>query len=158
MELLQPNKSDVLAYIDTNSSAPTRYAHAVLDVRSVEDAYVQDYIIGPLPVRNGTTTIAPLNFPYNKGIGKQRNYNSDEDLRIEWLNEFAATIVDITMDLWGIEIRGLDNDTGVIWGIDPLWQEDGRIISWDVRKDQSSLPSPSMDAQHILTSGIANLE
>lgn len=26
---------------------------------------------------------------------------------------------------------GLDNDTMSIWGVDPLWHENGRIISWN---------------------------
>ncbi|KAL2856687.1 copper amine oxidase [Aspergillus pseudoustus] len=50
----------------------------------------------------------------------------------EWLFKITASIADITLDLWNGTALGLDNDTLDIWGIDPLWQEDGHIIRWDV--------------------------
>lgn len=131
VELLQPNKTDALAYLDGTSPPPARYAHAVLDIRSVDEAYMQDFVVGPLPVVMGVTTIEPLNYPYNKGKGIARNYNADEDSRAKFLVEVGKNISDITMGLWGVKMTGAEDDPLSIWGIDPLWQEDGRIISWE---------------------------
>jgi primary-amine oxidase len=82
-------------------------------------------------VKNGTTKIAQLNYPYNKGEGRVRNYNADEDRRTDFLNNIGASIADITMEFWGVKATGSDNDTAQIFGIDPLWREDNRTISWD---------------------------
>ncbi|KAA8904616.1 copper amine oxidase [Sphaerosporella brunnea] len=131
VELLAPNKSDALSYLDGAGRPPTRYAHVVLDIRAVPEPYIQDFTVGPLPVVAGVTKLEPLNWPFNKGEGKQRNYNADEDTRSVFLAYLGANMSDITTALWGQKMTGGPNDTLSIWGIDPLWQEDGRIVSWD---------------------------
>jgi primary-amine oxidase len=128
-----PNKTDALMYVDGSSSPPDRYAHVVLDNRATEDAHYQDILVGPLPVIVGTTAWSPLQYTFTrKTKGKVRNLDADADtLYDEWLNPIGASVADITMDLWGGAAAGLDNDTIEMWGVDPLFQEDGRIVRWD---------------------------
>ena len=154
VELLHPNKSDALAYLDGSAPPPERYAHAVLDFRSTEEPYIQDYVVGPLPIVKGVSTIQPLNYPYNKGVGKQRNINADEDTRSDFLAAIGRSLKDITQDLWGLQAQGFDNDTASIWGIDPLWQEDGRVVSWDQFWGN---PTSRFDVQTLLPLGLYGL-
>jgi primary-amine oxidase len=154
VEALRPNKTDALKYLDKNGTAPTRYAHVLLDNRaSVEPCYA-DIIVGPLPIDNKTAYWAPLTYPYNKksSPGKVRNLEADDEaLYTEWLYIIGASVADITLDLWNGTAMGLDNDTLDIWGIDPLWQDDGRIIRWDTFWNY---PIDSFDSETLLPLGL----
>ncbi|KAG9521807.1 putative membrane copper amine oxidase, partial [Aureobasidium melanogenum] len=137
VELMHPNKTDVLDYLDNAGPVPDRYAHVVLDHRACEEPYYEDILVGPIEsfgVKNGTTRWEPLEYPYTrKTAGRVRNLDADADdtLYSHWIYKISATISDITLDLWGGTALGLDNDTLSIWGIDPLWQDDGRVVRWD---------------------------
>ncbi|KAL2800214.1 copper amine oxidase [Aspergillus keveii] len=133
IELQRPNKTETLDYLDGSGLEPTRYAHVRLNNRATVDAHYADVLVGPLPITNNTTW-EPLEFPYTrKSQGRVRNVEPDsETMYSEWLFKITASIADITLDLWNGTALGLDNDTLDVWGIDPLWQEDGRIIRWDV--------------------------
>ena len=100
VELLQPNKTDALKYFDGNASAPTRYARALIVFGATEEPYLREYQVGPLPINNGTTSVVPLDYPFNKPEGGyQRIYNLDL-LDIALFNfQVAANISDITMEL-----------------------------------------------------------
>ncbi|KAK3989769.1 putative copper amine oxidase [Cladorrhinum sp. PSN332] len=133
VEAMWPNKTDALSYIDGAAQPPTKYAHVVLNNRAVEDAHYADIIVGPLPIDNATATWEPLTFPWTKqNGGKVRNLDADtETLYSQWLHKIGASVADITLDLWNATGMGLENDTLAIWGIDPLWQDDDKIIRWD---------------------------
>ncbi|KAL2843196.1 copper amine oxidase [Aspergillus pseudodeflectus] len=133
IELQRPNKTETLDYLDGSGPEPTRYAHVRLNNRATVDAHYADILVGPLPITNNATW-EPLEFPYTrKSQGRVRNVEPDsETMYSEWLFKITASIADITLDLWNGTALGLDNDTLDVWGIDPLWQEDGRIIRWDV--------------------------
>ncbi|EJT99165.1 copper amine oxidase [Dacryopinax primogenitus] len=131
VELMLPNKTDALNYFDGGGAEPARHAHIEVDHRaSVHNPAYLDYIVGPLPISN-KTTVEPLAWPYTKGPGSSHNYAADDDARNDFMNNFGAELADITRALWNGTAMGLDNDTMSIWGIDPLFQEDGRTISWD---------------------------
>ncbi|KAK3361962.1 amine oxidase catalytic domain-containing protein [Lasiosphaeria ovina] len=154
VEALWPNKTDAIAYIDANATAPTKYAHVVLNNRATETPHYADIVVGPLPVDNTTATWEPLTYPYNKqsGGGTVRNLDADSDaLYSEWIYVIGASVADITLDLWNGTAAGLDNDTLDIWGIDPLWQDDGRIIRWDAFW---SLPTGDFDSETLLPLGL----
>ncbi|KAL4959101.1 copper amine oxidase [Aspergillus stella-maris] len=133
IELKRPNKTDAIPYLDGSASAPSRYAHVRLNNRATVDPYYEDLLVGPLPISN-TTTWESLEFPYTrKTQGRVRNVEPDgEAVYSEWLFKISASIADITLDLWNGTALGLENDTLDIWGIDPLWQDDGRIVRWDM--------------------------
>jgi primary-amine oxidase len=152
MELMIPNKTDALSYIDGNASAPTRYAHVSLDLRASENPTYTDILVGPLPVQNGSTTWQPLEYPYTRKTGGSiRNLDADSDQHDAWLHKVGASISDITLDLWGGTATGADNDTLDIWGIDPLWQYDGKITRWDTFWH---LPTDEFDAETLLPLGL----
>jgi primary-amine oxidase len=117
VELMTPNKTDVLAFLDgVTEHPPPRYAHVTLDHRASEDPYYADILVGPLPLQNGTNgsaTWQPLTHPYTKqNGGKVRNLDADSDtLYSEWLYVISASVADITIDLWNGTALGLDNDT-----------------------------------------------
>ena len=78
-----------------------------------------------------------MEYPYTrKTQGRVRNLDADGDetLYSEWIYKISASISDITLDLWGGTALGLENDTLDIFGIDPLWQDDGRIVRWVRRR------------------------
>lgn len=153
IELLQPNKTDALNYLDGNGTAPTRYAHVVLDHRDSVDPYYQDIQVGPLPIVNGTAVWSPLEYLHTrKTKGRVRNLDADsETLYSEWIYKISATISDITLDLWEGTALGLENDTLDIWGIDPLWQDNGRVIRWD---QFWNYPVDAFDAETLLPLGL----
>ncbi|KAL1876689.1 hypothetical protein Plec18167_005097 [Paecilomyces lecythidis] len=129
VELLQPNKSDALPYLNSEGPTPERYAKATIQFQATEEPYIQEWMVGPLPISD-TSTLQPLNYLYNKGTGTQRVYDADDDALDDFMNKIGASIADITLALWNGTAMGLDNDTMSIWGIDPLWHENGRIIYW----------------------------
>ncbi|KAK4494552.1 hypothetical protein PRZ48_013908 [Zasmidium cellare] len=131
VELNQPNKSDVLAYIDNGGAPPARYAHVILDIRATLDPTYTDILVGPLPIQNGTTTWQPLEYPYTRKTGGSvRNLDADYDTMTAFIMNITSSISDITMNLWGGFAKGQDNDTLDVWGIDPMWQDDGKLINW----------------------------
>jgi primary-amine oxidase len=132
VELMRPNKTDVLNYIDHEGAVPPLYAHVVIDHRASVEPYYGDLLVGPLPVKNGTTKWEPLEYPFTrKTQGRVRNLDADNALQQNWLYNLSASVSDITMDLWNGTALGFDNDTLDIWGIDPFWQDNGRIVRWD---------------------------
>lgn len=130
IEILPPNKTDVLAYLDGYGPEPTRYAHVVLENSTATDAHYADIVVGPVPINNATASWAPLEYPYTrKSAGKVRNLEaSSETLQTAWVNAITANITDITLELFNGTATGADNDTIFTWGNDPYWQDDGRVI------------------------------
>ncbi|KAF4554230.1 Copper amine oxidase-like protein 5 [Elsinoe fawcettii] len=153
VELMHPNKTDVLSYLDGNGTAPTRYAHVVISERATEDPVYADILVGPLPIVNGTTRWEPLEYPLTRKTGgRVRNLDADADtMREEWVIKIANSISDITQELWGKTVTGGENDTVDIWGIDPLWQDDGRIIRWDTFWN---IPGDEFDVITLLPLGL----
>lgn len=102
---MQPNNSDVLSFLNDDSSTPQRWARvAIIQGDTVHARYV-NYMVGPLPV-DGNTQILPLEYCYNSG----RN-----SIRIPLMNlvalgnrgQLAAiNISDITEDLLGARLDG----------------------------------------------------
>lgn len=153
VEIMQPNKTDVLNYLDNNGTPPARYAHIVIDHRATTEPYYQDLLVGPLPLQNGTTFSQELTYPYTrKTSGKVRNLDAslDSDTWNNFMYNITASILDITLDLWNGSALGLDNDTLDVWGIDPLMQDDG-IIRWDTFWN---LPTTEFDSGTLLPLGL----
>jgi primary-amine oxidase len=130
VELLFPNKTDALPFMDGGSKKPARYAKVMLAVSVVADAYLNEIVVGPLPISSATTW-RPLDWTYTRKTsrGKVRNLLSDQgSLYGVWLAGIQDSVVNITNDLWGTDKGAL-----VVWGTDPLMQDDpnGRIVRWD---------------------------
>ena len=100
IQLLQPNKSDVISYLDHSASPPSRWAHVIVTERAQPLARAAEYMVGPLN-QGGPMTALPLTYCYNSG----RNYinvnsASDPDA-VFFVFSVIANISDITMDLLG---------------------------------------------------------
>lgn len=63
------------------------------------EPYIQEYQVGPLPVANRSTALAPLDHIYNKGKGYQRIYDLDSEELAIFLYGIGASIADITQRL-----------------------------------------------------------
>ncbi|PYH71223.1 membrane copper amine oxidase [Aspergillus vadensis CBS 113365] len=153
-----------LTDVETASLVQWLFHQPELNLTAADDAgewdntilnpYYAEILVGPLPVTNKTaTTWVPLEYPYtSKTQGRIRNLDADHDtIYSEWLYKISASIADITLDLFNGTALGLDNDTIRISGINPLWQDDGRIIRWDTFWN---LPVDEFDASSILPLGL----
>ena len=103
VELLPPSKTDALPYLNSRGKKPDRYARARIQFGTAKEPYIQEYLIGPLPVKKGTITLKPLNYPFNgKNGGRYRVYVAgDTTAAFTWLLTVVATdISDITQTLF----------------------------------------------------------
>lgn len=96
---------------------------------ATEEPWVEDIGVGPLPISN-KNHLLDLSYLSTKGTMKIRNYNADEELQTKFLRKVSTGVADITKDLINMTVTTHDHSQGDIWGIDPLWHEDGRVIYW----------------------------
>ncbi|TEA10610.1 Membrane primary amine oxidase [Colletotrichum sidae] len=157
VELNIPNKTDVLPYLDSNTSdkAPTKYARVLTTRRATEDASWQELLVGPLPISD-KTTVQPLEYLLTrKTNGTVRWLDPDVHgaLEKEFLFKVSASIADITKDLCGGVALGQDNDTIALVGLTTPYQEDteGVIVRWDEFKRK---PNSQFDTQTLLPLGL----
>ncbi|KAH0522966.1 hypothetical protein TsFJ059_008029 [Trichoderma semiorbis] len=101
LELLAPNKSDVLPFINKNTTKPPpRYARATLMFGATPNSFLQDYVIGPLPITNNTQ-VRPLQFLYNNaGKGKVAVDFADRSEVLQFAKDVGLSVADITKLLW----------------------------------------------------------
>ncbi|KAJ7058557.1 copper amine oxidase [Mycena amicta] len=157
VDLVQPNKTDALNYLDHNGPAPARYALARIAFGATTHPYVQDFIVGPLPITNAST-YESLDWQTTSGSAKIRNFAADDDLVAQWNFDVTATVADIVLDLLNGTATGSDDDDFDIWGIDPLWHEeiDGeqRTILWNTYWRFPSGDSAIFDGETLLPQGL----
>ncbi|KAJ7078447.1 copper amine oxidase [Mycena belliarum] len=157
VDLVQPNKTDALAYLDDGGLVPDRFAVARIAFGATDEPYLQDFIVGPLPISN-TSTYASLDWATTSGSAKIRNYNADGDLLTQWNFDVTATVADIVLDLLNGTANGSDDDDFDIWGIDPLWKEeiDGeqRVILWNTYWRYPSGKNAIFDGETLLPQGL----
>jgi hypothetical protein len=77
--LIPPNKTEAYAYMSGAAPSPGRWAKASIMFGAFKEPYMQDIMIGPLPVTLNTTW-APFNYASNKAGGsKIRVFDADAD-------------------------------------------------------------------------------
>ncbi|KAL8639331.1 MAG: hypothetical protein Q9228_003623 [Teloschistes exilis] len=131
VELLQPNKSDALSYLDSDTQAPVRNARALIRFGATLEPYLQEYLVGPLPVAAGKTTVAPLDYIFNKGRGYQRLYNVDTDTLTAFAYGYASTnLSDISQQLLNGTATGDPSGAFAIAGSTPLIFEGDSVLQW----------------------------
>jgi hypothetical protein len=108
-EILLPNKSDAIAYLDSSGPLPSRNAQFLCHVRDTGKTWLQHYSVGPLPVNN-RTVVHPLNIA-TSGNPKlfMSNDSADSEMRGPgWLWSLpgfwniSASLHDIAVDLVGL--------------------------------------------------------
>ena len=134
VEVLQPNKTEVLPYLDESSSSPARWARVAVIQGNWSHASLVNYMVGPLPV-NDNTRILPLEYCYNSG----RNAVRIPLMSLVALSDrgqlAALNISDITEDLLGARLDGALNETnpegiGLSLAGRATRIEDGDITMW----------------------------
>ncbi|KZV72277.1 copper amine oxidase [Peniophora sp. CONT] len=120
VDILRPNKTGVLAYLDGEGSAPDRYGRAVIYFGATEQPWVQEFQVGPLPISHNSSYFS-LDWASTKGAAVQRNFDADEDLSYDFMVNVSISVQDIIQDLLNGTVTGSDDDDFDIWGIDPLW-------------------------------------
>ncbi|KAL6824800.1 amine oxidase catalytic domain-containing protein [Trichoderma sp. SZMC 28015] len=148
LELLAPNKSDVLLFINKNTTKPPpRYARATLMFGATPNPFLQDYVIGPLPITNNTQ-VQPLRFLYNNaGKGKVAVDFADRSEVLQFAKDVGLSVADITKLLWD----GTLNDTLSLLPQYPPSKENGRLIVWS---SFISNPTSLFNSETILPLGL----
>lgn len=103
IDLLQPNKTDVLPFLAGGGIAPPRYARATLAFGSSPEPYIQEYIVGPM-AKGNQTQAKPLTFLSTRQPGKKlRVYDSDSGGPGDNLTDaIMSQAADITKALWNM--------------------------------------------------------
>ncbi|KAK2596780.1 hypothetical protein QQS21_006108 [Conoideocrella luteorostrata] len=148
VELLAPNKSDALPYMNKQTTKPPpRCARATLMFGATPQPYLQDYVVGPLPVTNNTR-LQPLQFLYNNaGKGKLAVDFADGAEVVQFAHDVGLSVADITKILWD----GTLNDTLTLLPQYPPWKENGRLIVWS---SFTSRPTSLFDSETLLPLGL----
>ncbi|KAM0198542.1 hypothetical protein ACHAPI_004069 [Fusarium lateritium] len=131
LDLLQPNKTDALTYLEGNGPAPTRYARATLQFNSQLQPYIQEYMVGPLPVQEGSTKYEELNYMFTSGRGRINVYNADSEAVATFNLLVGADIQNITKKLLNGTAAGAEDDNLLIAGSDPLIHHADRVYQWN---------------------------
>ncbi|KAF1943394.1 amine oxidase catalytic domain-containing protein [Clathrospora elynae] len=146
LSLLLPNKTDVVPYLDSNATAPDRYARATVQLGATNstDMYWQEYMVGPLPTTN-STHVEPLTYFFNNAqpgrTPVQPIYSPNDAVQFQL--KFGSEIEDITKQLWNSTFA--EGTIGVRFGV-PFWEENNRIISWAsfFAVPRSNISSPTL--------------
>lgn len=130
-EIIRPNKTDVIPYLDHGSSEPPRYARVAIFHGSKldETSTIDEYIVGPLPVSE-QTTVEPLTYIYNSGRHRTPTRLASYLIFREWMKEFSLEIYDIAHDLFNFTIGPDGIPNFQLGSIDPFWMEDDRDVVW----------------------------
>jgi primary-amine oxidase len=146
IETLRPNKSDVVDYLDNNGPQPDRWARVAVLESHDDDAFITDYMVGPLPPSN-ITSIIPLSYCYNSGRNWVQSPISDVFGLISWALEIGEGVSDITQELLGATTNPLDpsDPDALVMGWRPALIDSGRMVHWleffgaGIRSDGRSL-------------------
>ena len=128
LEVLQPNKTVVLQYLNGTTGPPPRWARALVAQGKNDEPFAVDYMVGPLPV-TAATKVLPLSFCYNSG--RNYVYNPMPNLveMYAWAFSIGRDVSDITRALLAGEMNPLDPDSlGCI--ARPAFLQNGSVIYW----------------------------
>ena len=132
-EVLRPNKSQALSYVDkTSEQKPPRWAHVVIYNGSGIEAMLDEYAVGPLPP-SAETQIHPLTFCHNSGKSTSPNLVPDAASLKDWPYSIAEEISDITQAILGsvINYGNRSDPDGLEIGFrDPWIDSNGRTVRW----------------------------
>ncbi|KAH8714642.1 copper amine oxidase [Ilyonectria robusta] len=172
LEVLKPNKTDILNYLDGNATKVPRYARVTLYEGAAKVPGIVDYMVGPFPI-GCDTKIKTLDYFYNGVNGPKvlvnAGYNDGpRSAAIDTIvGKTMASIADITLDLIDFAYYGSgdkrnnatyfvqnpsskDGTSSLIWtpwrrtGLAPYDQPSDLYVSFDVTGTDPSLYSAKM--------------
>lgn len=131
VELLRPNKSDVVDFLDHNGPIPERWARVSNIELRQDDAYIVDYMVGPLPPSNDTQ-ILPLIYPHNSGRNYVQSPISDVFALLDWALSIGENASDITQELLGATTNRHDpsDPDALVIGARPALIDHGSMVHW----------------------------
>ncbi|OAP58372.1 hypothetical protein AYL99_07462 [Fonsecaea erecta] len=131
IELLRPNKSDVVDYLDHHGPVPERWARLSTVETKGDDAFIVEYMVGPLPPSN-KTQLLPLTYCHNSGRNYVQSPVSGVFALLEWALAIGEDASDITLDLLGAKTNRDDPDDpeGLVMGSRPALIDSGRMVHW----------------------------
>ena len=101
IELLHPNKTDVVPYLDGSGPEPLRYAKTQINTSKDKSYKVQEILVGPIGT-DAPMTWAPLSYPYTrKGGSIEETYEPEHYHSAEQLShQIKNSSQDIFTTLW----------------------------------------------------------
>ncbi|KAK8035098.1 Copper amine oxidase [Apiospora rasikravindrae] len=125
IDLLQPNKTSVLPFVAGTGPAPPVYARANLLFGATEEPYMEEFVVGPLPLSNSTAA-HPVSFFSNRQKGSKirvhdADFATDGDLSKAFLTEAA----DVLKILWNVGPDGVQ-----LVSSSPVQVENGQVTTW----------------------------
>ncbi|KAJ7910597.1 putative copper amine oxidase [Mycena leptocephala] len=155
VDLVQPNKTDALNYLDHGGPVPARFAVARIAFGATKKPYVQDFIVGRSPFQKPPRTRASIGPPQAAAL------KSAIIMRIEWRVLRRGLLTQWNLDVTPRSLNyrnGSDDDDFDIWGIDPLWMEeiDGeqRVVLWNTYWRYPSDEDAVFDGETLLPQGL----
>lgn len=100
VEVLHPNKTDAVRYLDGDAPPPPRYARIIINEGATDHAGLLEYSVGPLPPTQ-QTSIEPLFWPYNSGRNRVGNPLPNYEDIVRWFASLGNEVSDIVDDLLG---------------------------------------------------------
>ncbi|KAM5346287.1 hypothetical protein ACJ41O_009292 [Fusarium nematophilum] len=146
IDLLQPNKSDVLPYLSGTGSAPDRYARAILMFGNTQEPYMQEYMVGPLSPSQQTRAQPLVFLSTRKADNKLRVHNADFDASEDFDKKVLAQAKNIVKALWGVS-----TDAVSLMTVDPSQVDDGKVTVW---QGFTGKPDGLFDTQTLLPLGL----
>ena len=130
-ELLRPNKTDALTFVDHSGPEPARYARVTfVNATDAQGSYIDEYKVGPFPI-GAATTMEPLTYVYNSGRSRTKSRDAMFERFQRWSHRFThETIYDIAHDLFNFTKDTDDDRPFLLGGNDPFWREEGRSVTW----------------------------
>ncbi|PQE19406.1 Copper amine oxidase protein [Rutstroemia sp. NJR-2017a BBW] len=138
VELLRPNKTDALQYLDGEDEGlkvtPLRFARVAVRRNLGERPRIEEYTIGPLPVSH-LTYIHALSFPYNSGRSWSEMPTPDASAVIKWMDSIGEQVADIVNDIFGPPTQGFrsSESSNVVFEAssnDRVFYEGNRTMRW----------------------------
>ncbi|KAJ4002737.1 hypothetical protein NW766_012667 [Fusarium irregulare] len=128
VELMMPNKTDVLPFLSNSSGSPERYALATVMFGASENAYLQEFKVGPLPI-TAASVVMPYTYTNTRsGDGKIPVVNPDAEDYGNFNLRTMKEAEDVTKRLWNLTI-----DDGLqvpLAFAAPLTVTEGRAVMW----------------------------
>lgn len=101
VELMMPNKTEVLPFLSNSCGTPDRYALAAVMFGAPDEAYVQEFKVGPLPINNASAVL-PFTFTNTRKNPKITVINPDSAEYGEFNLKNMKDAEDVTKRLWNL--------------------------------------------------------
>ncbi|PVH72022.1 DUF1965-domain-containing protein [Cadophora sp. DSE1049] len=146
VDLLHPNKTDVLPYLADTKPAPARDARAMLMFRSAMEPYMQEWMVGPLPISNQTKAQPLTSLSTRKSDNKLRVYNPDFGAAAKFDENITSLAANAIKTLWNVDPEAVSTTT-----VHPTQVDNGKVTVW-----QGFIGSPSgqYDTNTLLPLGL----